>query len=82
MSIVYKDILGKLKSIGLSSTKLRRLRLLSESTITKIRRNQSVSLECIDIICNLLHCQPKDIIEIRYDKEFKNKETNENLLDE
>lgn len=68
MSVKYKDILGKLKEIGLSTTQLRRQRLLSESTLSRIRRNGVITTEALDIICNLLHCQPSEIMEIEYDR--------------
>lgn len=71
MSIVYKDILGKLRDIGLTTTKLRSEKLLSESTLSKIRRNENTSINNLDIICNLLHCQPSDILEIRYDTNYE-----------
>lgn len=68
MSIRYKDILPKLKAIGVSTYWLRKARILTPSTVTRIRENRPISTQAIDIICNLLHCQPNDIMEIEYDR--------------
>ncbi len=64
MAIVYKDVMKQLKEAGFSSPTLRQKRLLSESTMTRLRTNQPISTEQIDIICTLLHCQPNDIMEV------------------
>lgn len=66
--IVYKDILGQLKRAGFSTVRIRKERLMSESTISRIRCGESISTETIDVICTLLHCQPGDIIEIQFPK--------------
>ena len=68
MAFIYKDILGKLKSVGLSQNTLRDTGLISQSTITRIRQNQSITLVSIDVLCQLLHCTPNDLIEIEYNE--------------
>lgn len=68
MAFIYKDILGKLKSVGLSQNTLRDTGLISQSTITRIRQNQSITLDSIDVLCQLLHCTPNDLIEIEYNE--------------
>ena len=68
MAFIYKDILGKLKSAGLSQNTLRDTGLISQSTITRIRQNQSITLDSIDVLCQLLHCTPNDLIEIEYNE--------------
>ena len=61
--IKYKiDILQKLKNIGISSYRLRQDKLLGEATIQKLRNGELVSWENINTICNLLNCQPGDLI--------------------
>lgn len=72
-NIIYKDIMGKLKAIGLPTTKLREARILSESTLSRIRRNENISIDNLAIICNLLHCQPNDILEIKYETQYDEK---------
>lgn len=64
MPLVYKiDVLQALKSNGYNTNKLRKERLLAESTIQKLRDNKPISWANISQICKLLNCQPGDIIE-------------------
>lgn len=64
MPIVYKmDILAALKDAGYSSYKIRKEKLLGEATLQKIRNGELVSWENISTICQLLKCQPGDIVE-------------------
>ena len=61
--IVYKDILKQLKDKGWSAYRLEKDRKLGSGTITRIRNGQSVSTDTIDTICELLDCQPGDLLE-------------------
>ena len=64
MPIEYKDnILALLKSAGYNTTRLRKERLLSESTIQQLREKRLVSWANIARICDMLHCQPGDILQ-------------------
>lgn len=64
MPIKYKiDMLAALKTAGYNTTRLRREKLLSESTIQALRIGKMVSLENISRICSMLKCQPGDILE-------------------
>lgn len=64
MSLRYKiDVLSKLKEKGYSTYRIRKEKLLSESTVQKLRNNQPVSWENIETICRLLQCQPGEILE-------------------
>ncbi len=64
MPIKYKiDMLAALKEAGYNTTRLRREKLLSESTIQALRIGKMVSLENISRICSMLQCQPGDILE-------------------
>lgn len=67
----YQEILGRLREMGWSTTRIRREKLLSESTLARLRSNQTTSTDTIDVLCTLLHCQPNDILEIRYDEELR-----------
>lgn len=64
MPINYKiDILADLKKKGYSTYRLRKEKLLSESTVQKLRNGEPVSWENISTLCRLLNCQPGDIME-------------------
>ena len=64
MAIKYKvDILDELKKIGFSSYKLRKDKIIGEAMIQKLRNGELISWSCIDKICELLECQPGDILE-------------------
>lgn len=64
MPLVYKlDVLAALKSSGYTTYQIRKNRILSESTVQKLREGKPISWENIETLCKLLHCQPNDIIE-------------------
>jgi putative transcriptional regulator len=63
------DILEKLKDCGYSTYKIRKDKLLSESTVQKLRKGEGVSWENISMLCTLLNCQPGDIMEYVPDSE-------------
>lgn len=64
MPIQYKvDILAWLKQAGYSTYKIRKGKIMSESTLQKFRNNEIVTPEIIAQLCELLHCQPGDLLE-------------------
>ena len=64
MPLQYKiDVVSALKEKGYSSYRIRQERLLSESTIQKLRAGKGVSWENLETLCALLECQPADLIE-------------------
>lgn len=65
MAMRYKvDVVELLKSKGYSSYRIRKEKLLAESTLQKLREgNTSISVENVGTICELLNCQPGDVIE-------------------
>lgn len=66
MSIIYKtNILAALKEKGYNTTRMRKEKLLAESTIQQLREDKLVSWANIDRLCTLLECQPGDILEHR-----------------
>lgn len=63
MSLQYKiDVVSALKEKGYTSYKIRQEKLLSESTIQKLRSGKGVSWENIETLCRLLECQPGDLL--------------------
>lgn len=64
MSITYKlDILAALKEAGYNTNRLRKEKLLSEGVIQTLRENKYISLQNVSKICELLNCQPGDLLE-------------------
>lgn len=64
MPLRYKiDVLAALKEAGYSSYRLRKEKLLSESTLQKLRDGIIVSTDVIEQLCGLLNCQPGDLLE-------------------
>lgn len=64
MPIKYKvNVLDELKAKGYSTYKIRKEKILSESTVQAFRRGDLVSLDNIARVCELLSCQPGDILE-------------------
>lgn len=65
MSLIYKiNILEELKQKGYSTYRIRKEKLLSESTVQKLRAgDEPLSWDNINTICKLLNCQPGDILE-------------------
>ena len=68
--IIFKiDILKALKENGYNTTYLRKNKILSESTIQKIRsKDTSLTRKNLDVICEMLDMQPGDVVE-RIEKE-------------
>ena len=63
MPIAYKiDVLQELKKAGYNTTRIRKEKLLAESTVQKLRKSEMVAISNIEIICGLLKCQPGDLL--------------------
>jgi putative transcriptional regulator len=70
MPIKYKiNVIAALKSAGYSTYRLRKDKLLAESTLQKLREGKPVDINNVAVICALLDCQPGDIIEYAPDGE-------------
>lgn len=68
MALKYKiNVLDALKEKGYSSYTLRKEKLLSESTIQKLREGEGVAWDNLDTLCRLLECDICDLLE--YQKE-------------
>lgn len=68
MALKYKiNVLDALKDKGYSSYTLRKEKLLSESTIQKLREGEGVAWDNLDTLCRLLDCDISELLE--YQKE-------------
>ncbi len=63
--INYKiDVMKELKIRGYPANRCRRERILSESTMQRLREKKPIGMDAINTICIILSCQPSDIFEI------------------
>lgn len=60
--IVFADIMQLLAQHGWSSYRIRKERVISEGTMSRLRKGQPVTTETLDVICRLCQCQPGDLI--------------------
>lgn len=64
MPLQFKiDVISALKKKGCTTYRIRSEKLLSESTLQKLRTGAGISWESIETVCRLLDCQPGDIME-------------------
>lgn len=70
MPIIYKtDVLAALKEKGYNTNRIRKDKIMGEAMLQKIRSGQMPSWSVLETICDLLDCQPADIIEFQRDTE-------------
>lgn len=64
MIIYKKNIVQTLKEAGYNTNRIRKENLFSQSTLTKFNNNDtSITLNNLSVVCELLNCQPSDLIE-------------------
>ena len=64
MPIGYKiDILAALKEAGYNTGRIRKEKIMGEAMLQKIRKGKMVSWSVFEKLCDLLDCQPADLIE-------------------
>ena len=61
--ITYYKLLDMLNRRGISKLELMERAEISRGTLAKLSKNQPVSISTIDSICNVLKCQPGDLME-------------------
>lgn len=62
MIALKPGILSMLTEAGYNSTRIRKENVLPQSTLTKLRRGGMINLVTLDKLCELLCCQPGDLI--------------------
>ena len=58
----HPHLLSMLTDAGYSPKDMRKYKLISQSSLQSIREGKPLSLSTINVICNLLDCQPGDIL--------------------
>ncbi len=56
-------ILDALKAAGYSSYRLRKEQVFGQRTMTQLRNGEPITFTVLDKLCDLLHCQPGDLLE-------------------
>ena len=64
MGIIYKRLWKLLIDKDMTKTELRKQTEIASSTLSKMSRNEYVSLEVLVRICCVLNCELSDIAEI------------------
>lgn len=64
MPMKYKiDVISALKEAGYNTSTIRKEKIMGEAMLQKIRGGQMVSWATLETICDLLDCQPGDLVE-------------------
>ena len=67
MQVVYDKLFKELKRQNLTIKKVQDDTGISSSIMNRLRHNTSVTTDTIGKICNYLHVQPSDIMDVLYD---------------
>ena len=72
MPLKYKiNVLAALKEKGYNTNRIRTEGILSQSTLQKLREGKGVAWENLERLCEMLGCQPADLIEYVEEAEEK-----------
>lgn len=74
MAVTYKKLFHLLIDRGIATAELTEQAGFSANILTRLRRDQYVSLESIEKICSALDCGVDDILEFTKDLERKKNE--------
>ena len=64
MAVSYKKLWYKLVELEMSKADFRRAAEISTTTLTKLNKNEPVSMDIIMKICKALKCDVGDVMEI------------------
>ena len=71
MAVEYKKLWIKMIEQDITKPALRELADLSPATLTKLNKNEHVSMVIVEKICHALNCDVGDIMEITPSKQKK-----------
>ena len=63
MPIIYDKLIALMKEKGLTTYKIRKDNIISQSALTAIKNGKGVTTDTIAKLCKALQCQPGDIME-------------------
>lgn len=68
MSITYNKLLALLKEKGFTTYRIRKEKIIGQATWAKIQNGGDIDTRTISKLCEVLNCQPGDILEYVPDK--------------
>lgn len=71
MPIRYDKLIALMKEKGLTTYKIRKDNIISQSALTAIKNGKSVTTDTIAKLCKALDCQPGDIMEYVEEEEWR-----------
>lgn len=74
MSVSYKKLLHLLIERGIQPSEIAEMSGFSANIMTRIKRNQYISLESVEKLCHALNCTVDEIIEFRKEIEDSDEE--------
>ena len=74
MSVSYKKLFHLLIKRGIQPSEIAEMSGLSANIMTRIKRNQYISLESVEKLCHALNCTVDEIIEFRKEIEDSDEE--------
>ncbi len=61
--IIFNKLLALMEEKGLTTYRIRKEKIISEGTLQSIRKGKSITTDSIASLCEVLNCQPGDIME-------------------
>ena len=61
--IRYDKLFVMMKEKGLTTYRIRKENIISQSALTALNQRKSVTIDTIDRLCKALTCQPGDLLE-------------------
>jgi putative transcriptional regulator len=61
--IIYDRLISMMEQKGITTYRIRKEKIISESTLQNIRDGKGISTDAIGRLCEALDCQPGDILE-------------------
>ena len=63
MPMKYEKLFALMKEKGLTTYKIRKEHIITETTLQKLREGKNVTTDSIAALCQALGCQPGDLME-------------------
>lgn len=77
MAVTYKKVFHLLVDRGISNSELQKMAGFSGNIMTRMKREQYISLESIEKVCLVLNCKVDDVLEFIPNEQKEGEETND-----